>query len=99
MSSYSLCLAARPKLVPPASSIGISGECMHSMAARPEADCQLPVQGYAFQMEIAVRAKNLGLQVGEVPIVFVDRLYGQSKLGTKEIVMFLRGLLWLFVTT
>ena len=51
------------------------------------------------RLEIAVRAKSLGLQVGEVPIVFVDRLYGQSKLGTKEIVMFLRGLLWLFVTT
>ena len=56
-------------------------------------------QGYAFQMEIAVRAKNEGLRMGEVPIVFVDRLYGSSKLGTKEIVMFLKGLLWLLVTT
>ena len=50
-------------------------------------------------MEIAVRAKSLGLRMGEVPIVFVDRLYGQSKLGAKEIAMFLRGLVWLFVTT
>ena len=57
------------------------------------------LQGYAFQMEIAVRAKNHKFRLAEVPIVFVDRLYGQSKLGTKEIVLFLKGLLWLFVTT
>ena len=46
-----------------------------------------------------MRAKSQGLRMGEVPIVFVDRLYGQSKLGTKEIVMFLKGMLWLLVTT
>jgi dolichol-phosphate mannosyltransferase len=35
----------------------------------------------------------------QVPIVFVDRVFGASKLGGAEIVMYLRGLLWLFCTT
>lgn len=50
-------------------------------------------KGYVFQMEIIVLAKKLGLTVGEVPIVFVDRLYGESKLGSSEIIQYLRGLL------
>ena len=35
----------------------------------------------------------------QVPIVFVDRIFGASKLGGAEIVMYLRGLLNLFLTT
>lgn len=35
----------------------------------------------------------------QVPIVFVDRIYGASKLGGAEIVMYLRGLANLFLTT
>jgi dolichol-phosphate mannosyltransferase len=34
--------------------------------------------------------------VGEVPITFVDRLYGTSKLGGTEIVAYLKGLAQLF---
>jgi dolichol-phosphate mannosyltransferase len=55
--------------------------------------------GYAFQMEIVVLAKKHGYRVAEVPITFVDRLYGESKLGTREIVLYLKGLLYLFFTT
>ncbi len=55
-------------------------------------------KGYVFQMEIIVRAKAMGLAVGEVPITFVDRLYGQSKLGGAEIVSYLKGLVQLFFT-
>ena len=54
---------------------------------------------YAFQMEMMVRARRLRLRIAEVPIVFVDRLYGDSKLGGAEIWAFLRGLAWLLVTT
>lgn len=50
-------------------------------------------------MEIIVRSKKAGFQVGEVPISFVDRIYGESKLGTKEIILYLKGLLQLFFTT
>lgn len=35
----------------------------------------------------------------QVPISFVDRVYGESKLGGNEIVSFLKGLLTLFATT
>lgn len=60
----------------------------------PEIQCK----GYAFQMEIIVRSKHAGFRVEEVPIVFVDRIYGESKLGLNEITLFVKGLLQLFVT-
>lgn len=53
-------------------------------------------KGYVFQMEIIVRARKLGFTIGEVPITFVDRLYGESKLGGNEIFQFIKGLLYLF---
>ena len=54
-------------------------------------------RGYVFQMEVIVRAVKKGLKVAEVPIVFVDRLYGESKLGAMEIVSYLKGLWSLFL--
>ena len=56
-------------------------------------------KGYAFQMEILVHANKEGLVVKEIPITFVDRIYGESKLGANEIVMYLKGLLKLFFST
>ena len=43
-------------------------------------------KGYTFQMELMVRAKAMGFTVAECPISFVDRVYGESKLGGDEIV-------------
>ena len=43
-------------------------------------------KGYTFQMELMTRAKGMGYSVQEVPISFVDRVYGESKLGGEEIV-------------
>jgi len=37
--------------------------------------------GYAFQIEMNFRAWKLGFRVGEVPIVFVDREAGESKMS------------------
>lgn len=54
-------------------------------------------KGYVFQMEMMVRARALGFTVGEVPISFVDRLYGESKLGGDEILGYLKGVWALFV--
>ncbi|KAF9068475.1 glycosyltransferase family 2 protein [Rhodocollybia butyracea] len=54
-------------------------------------------KGYVFQMEMMVRAKALGYTVGEVPITFVDRLFGESKLGADEIVSYAKGVWGLFV--
>jgi dolichol-phosphate mannosyltransferase len=38
--------------------------------------------GYGFQVEMAMRAEDLGLKIIEVPIVFRDRTRGYSKMGT-----------------
>jgi dolichol-phosphate mannosyltransferase len=38
-------------------------------------------RGYAFQIETTYRVKQLGLTVVEVPITFVDRLAGRSKMS------------------
>lgn len=54
-------------------------------------------KGYTFQMEMMVRAKGMGFKVAEVPISFVDRVYGESKLGGEEIVEYLKGVLSLWV--
>jgi len=53
-------------------------------------------KGYTFQMEMMVRAKAMGFRVAECPIEFVDRVYGESKLGGSEIVEYAKGVfsLW-----
>lgn len=56
-------------------------------------------KGYVFQMEMLIRARQMQYTIGEVPISFVDRVYGQSKLGGTEIVQFAKNLLYLFATT
>uniref|UniRef100_A0AC35TS34 Dolichol-phosphate mannosyltransferase subunit 1 n=1 Tax=Rhabditophanes sp. KR3021 TaxID=114890 RepID=A0AC35TS34_9BILA len=55
-------------------------------------------KGYVFQMEMVFRAKKLGYLIEEVPISFVDRFYGESKLGGSEIIQYATGLLYLFAT-
>ena len=66
-------------------------EVLQAVIARTES------KGYTFQMEMMVRAKGMGFSVAEVPITFVDRLYGESKLGGDEIVEYAKGVLSLFV--
>ncbi|RUS80589.1 hypothetical protein EGW08_011644 [Elysia chlorotica] len=56
-------------------------------------------KGYVFQMEMIIRARQFNFSVAEVPITFVDRLYGESKLGGSEVVAFFKGVLYLFATT
>lgn len=53
-------------------------------------------KGYVFQMEVMVRASCKKYSIGECPIVFVDRLYGSSKLGKSEVLQYLKGLFSLF---
>lgn len=50
-------------------------------------------KGYAFQMEMMVRARQLGFSIDEVPITFVDRVFGESKLRLKDITEYGTGLL------
>jgi dolichol-phosphate mannosyltransferase len=41
-------------------------------------------RGYSFQEEILWRLKRLGAPMAELPITFVDRLHGQSKINLGE---------------
>lgn len=38
-------------------------------------------EGYAFQIEMSFRAWRKGFRIGEIPIVFVDRSAGESKMS------------------
>ncbi|CDF33007.1 probable dolichyl-phosphate mannosyltransferase [Chondrus crispus] len=61
-------------------------DCFESIMQKMEA------RGYVFQMEIIVRARKMGYSIKEVPITFVDRLFGESKMGTSEIAQYLAQL-------
>ncbi len=45
----------------------------------PSVECS----GYAFQIELTFRAFRKGFRVAEIPIVFVDRRVGQSKMSRR----------------
>ena len=47
-------------------------------------------------MEMMVRARASGYTIGEVPITFVDRIFGESKLDAGEIVSYAKGVWSLF---
>lgn len=53
------------------------------------------VQGYAFQIALLHAALVSGAKVIELPVDFVDRTVGQSKLGIKDIIEFLRSAAWI----
>jgi len=42
-------------------------------------------EGYAFQIEMSLRAWKRGFRIGEIPIVFVDRTLGESKMSKRII--------------
>lgn len=44
-----------------------------------------------------MRPKAMGCTVAEVPISFVDRVYGERKLGGDEIVEYAKGVLTLWL--
>ena len=55
----------------------------------------LRAEGYAFQLEMALRAWRLGFAITEVPITFVERTEGASKISRSIVVEALwRALLW-----
>ncbi|HTM45532.1 MAG TPA: polyprenol monophosphomannose synthase [Polyangiaceae bacterium] len=49
--------------------------------------------GYSFQIEMTYRALQKGLKVVEVPIIFVDRRAGQSKMS-KKVFLEAVGVVW-----
>jgi dolichol-phosphate mannosyltransferase len=53
------------------------------------------VQGYAFQIALLHAAAAEGAKVVELPVDFIDRTAGKSKLGIKDIVEFLASAAWI----
>lgn len=49
--------------------------------------------GYSFQVEILYRAHRMNAQVLEIPIMFENRHYGQSKLNFREVLLFFQTVL------
>jgi dolichol-phosphate mannosyltransferase len=54
---------------------------------------ELRSKGYSFQEEMLYRCRQAGARIAEVPIVFVDRQRGASKVNIREIVRSLAVLL------
>jgi len=52
-------------------------------------------QGYAFQVELVYRVLQQGFKVVEIPIIFMDRRVGKSKMSRK---IFIEGLLYVLRT-
>lgn len=56
---------------------------------------RMRVQGYAFQVALLHAAIVQGAKVVEVPVDFIDRRYGESKLGLKDIFEFVTNAWWI----
>ena len=56
-------------------------------------------RGYSFMQEVLYRCQKTGCRIGEVPIVFVERQVGASKVNLRESARSLGRLLALGVPT
>ncbi|HTG01989.1 MAG TPA: glycosyltransferase family 2 protein [Nitrospirota bacterium] len=56
---------------------------------------QLKVKGYAFQISLLHEALMNHARVSEVPVEFVDRTRGQTKLGVSDIIEFMINAWWI----
>ncbi len=55
---------------------------------------KIQFMGYAFQIEMKYTTKRLGFKIKEVPITFIDRVLGKSKMSSK---IFREALLGVFI--
>ena len=55
----------------------------------------LRVQGYAFQVALLHAAVSQGARVVEVPVDFIDRQHGESKLGLRDVLEFAVNAAWI----
>ncbi|MCX8191254.1 MAG: polyprenol monophosphomannose synthase [Nitrososphaerales archaeon] len=59
--------------------------------SRRAVEVMLPLKskGYVVQVETLLKVRRRRLRIVELPITFVDRIYGKSKLGVREMIDFL----------
>ena len=55
----------------------------------------LAVKGYAFQVALLNRCINQGAKVKEIPVDFIDRERGTSKLGIRDVFEFILNVWWI----
>jgi len=55
----------------------------------------LRVQGYAFQVALLHAAVKEGGRIKEVPVDFIDRKHGESKLGVSDVIEFVVNVWWI----
>jgi dolichol-phosphate mannosyltransferase len=79
-SIYTRVITGMPVSDPTSGFKCISAEVLESIALE-----RVHSQGYSFQIEINYRAWRKGFVIHEVPIVFVDRSVGKSKMTRKNI--------------
>jgi dolichol-phosphate mannosyltransferase len=70
-------------------------KCISAKALRAIALDRVHSQGYSFQIEIDFRIWKTGLVIHEVPIIFVDRSVGKSKMTRQNIVEAVWMVWWL----
>jgi dolichol-phosphate mannosyltransferase len=75
-------LYARLILGVPVSDLTSGFKCFNRRALEQLDLASVHSNGYAFQVEMNYRCHQRGLRIAEVPIVFVDRRVGKSKMGT-----------------
>lgn len=56
---------------------------------------KLRVQGYAFQVALLHAAKTNKAKIVEIPVNFIDRTHGESKLGLRDIIEFILNAWWI----
>lgn len=57
---------------------------------------KITCKSFGFQMEIIARAELMGKRIAEVPIIFYDRVAGESKMSFKEIFNFIKTVAQLY---
>ena len=85
---YARGVTGLPLPTPPAGSSAFAARCCR----RIDLDA-VKSNGYAFQIEMSFRAWKKGFRLGEIPIMFVDRTEGESKMS-KNIVREAVWLVW-----
>jgi dolichol-phosphate mannosyltransferase len=76
-------LYARAVLGLPVADLTAGFVCWHRRVLERLALDEIKTSGYGFQIELKYRAHHAGFRLDEMPIVFVDRRVGQSKMSRK----------------
>ncbi len=78
-----------------ASPIRLRGTALYSADILRRIDLQrIRAEGYGFQIEMTYRARQQGARITEVPISFVDREAGESKMSSIIVVEALGLVTW-----